>query len=41
MITKTKNNYDRFICDAKDITFFSANLYKIGLSFESPIVLSE
>ena len=28
MITKTKNNYGRFICDAKDIAFFSAYLYK-------------
>ena len=28
MITRTKNNYGRFICDAKDNAFFSAYLYK-------------
>ena len=28
MITRTKNNYGRFMCDAKDIAFFSAYLYK-------------
>ena len=28
MITITKNDYGRFICDAKDIAFFSANLYE-------------
>ena len=29
MNIRTKNNNIRFICDAKDIAFFSAYLYKV------------